>query len=89
MNHNRPRRGLVRVNLILSGAVFEVESFGELEVKLDGSALEGTVESIADFDVDLRTVEGTVSGIQLPLAWVVGVEGLCQLLCNRGKSGHE
>ena len=74
----RPARvgggGLVR------GAILEVEALGELEVELDGRALERPPQGIADLDVDLGTVESAVARVQLPLARVELVKCALQLL---------
>lgn len=40
VNHHRPRRGSVWVRHFLRGTVLEVEPFRELEVELNGRALE-------------------------------------------------
>jgi len=51
----------------LGTTVLEVELLRKLEVELDGGALELTLESVRDGDVDLGTVEGTVTRVELPL----------------------
>jgi len=46
--------------------VLKIETDRKLEIKLDGGALVITLESITDVDIDLRTVESTISRIDLP-----------------------
>lgn len=65
---------------IFGRSVFQLESLGELEVELDGGALERTTEGISDGDVDLGAVEGSVAWVDLPLAWVLLLESLFELL---------
>mmetsp|Transcript_18040 Transcript_18040/g.39406 ORF Transcript_18040/g.39406 Transcript_18040/m.39406 type:complete len:245 (+) Transcript_18040:158-892(+) len=48
--------------------VGEVEADGELEVELDGGALESPPQRVEYGDVDLGPVEGAVRRVQLPLA---------------------
>ena len=56
--------------LLVDGAVvrvvLEVEADGQLEVELDGGALEVAPERVHDGDVDFRAVKGAVPRIQLP-----------------------
>ena len=55
---------------IHSRDVSEVEAFGELEVELNGGALDGSSEGVFDGDVDFGPVKGAVARVQLPLgAW--------------------
>jgi hypothetical protein len=63
------------------GAVLEVELLGQLEVKLDGGALELTSERIGDGDIDLRTVESAITRVELPL----GASGLLELVKSLGE----
>ena len=99
MNNNRPRRRLLctaRTRARSSGgglvgrAVLEVEAVRELKVELDRRALERALERVADRDVDLGPVERAVAGVQLPLARVLFVERVAQLLCVRasGRTGQ-
>lgn len=80
MNDDRPRRWLVRIDLILSRAVLQVEPLRQLEIELDRSALEGTTKGVSDFDIDLGTVKSTISGVQFPLPGILSVERLRELL---------
>ena len=84
MDDDGARHGRVgargRAGAVVRGAVLEVEALGELEVELDRRALERAAERVADLDVDLGPVERTVAGVELPLAGVVRVERLLQLL---------
>jgi hypothetical protein len=57
----------------------EVEPDGELEVQLNGGALEGPPESVHDGDVDLWSVKSTIARVFLP--WrAKGVQALGKLL---------
>lgn len=47
--------------------VAQVEAEGQLKVELQGGALVTPLEGIGESDIDLGTVEGAVSGIELPL----------------------
>ena len=51
-----------------------------LEVKLDGGALVGSVQCVFDRDVDLGTVECSITGVELPFAGYEAVEGGGELL---------
>lgn len=88
VNHHWPRRGLVWVRHFLRGAVLEVEPFRELKVELDGRALERPTEGIFDVNVNLGTIESTISRVHSPLPSVLLIEGLLQLLyrCAVSKS---
>mmetsp|Transcript_26694 Transcript_26694/g.58522 ORF Transcript_26694/g.58522 Transcript_26694/m.58522 type:complete len:214 (+) Transcript_26694:648-1289(+) len=48
--------------------VLEVEPDRELEIKLNGGTLMDAIHGIHDLDIDLGPVEGTVSGVDLPVA---------------------
>ena len=76
MNDDRARGRLARLDGggLIRATVLEVEPFGELEVKLDGRALERTAKRVANLDINLGTVERAVSGVELPFAGVVLVE---------------
>ena len=82
MNDDRARRRLARLDGggLISATVLEVEPFGELEVELDGGTLEGPIESVFDGDIDLGSVEGTIAWVDLPLAWILFLESLFELL---------
>ena len=90
MNDNRARRRPLRTTCararsggLVGRAILEVEAVRELEVELDRRALEGPTERITDGDVDLGSVERAVSGVQIPLARVLLVEGSLQLLLGK------
>jgi hypothetical protein len=51
----------------LGTAELKVELLRKLEVELDGGALELTLESVRDGDIDLGAVEGTITRVELPL----------------------
>lgn len=50
----------------LISLVLKVEPDWKLEIELNGTALMWSLQGIKYFDVDLRTVEGTVSWVKLP-----------------------
>jgi hypothetical protein len=80
MNDDRSRRGLVRVDHLLSSTVFEIETFGKLEVELNRRALERSMEGIANCDVDFGAVKCAISGVHIPFTRIVAVEGSFELL---------
>lgn len=45
---------------IIGGDVFELEAFGELEVELDGCALDLPPEGVGECDIDFWAVEGAI-----------------------------
>mmetsp|Transcript_75896 Transcript_75896/g.164253 ORF Transcript_75896/g.164253 Transcript_75896/m.164253 type:complete len:846 (+) Transcript_75896:181-2718(+) len=59
-------------------AVLQVEPDRVVEVELDGAALVLAPHGVGEADVDLRTVEGAVAGVQVPLHAGL-VEGRLQL----------
>lgn len=61
MNYDGPRRRLVLA------PVAEIEADGQLEVELDGRALELAAQRVVDRDVNLGPVEGALARIQPPL----------------------
>lgn len=63
-------------------AVLQIESLGQLEVELERGALVVSAETISDQDVDLGTVEGTITGVDGPWA-AKAVEGVFQMLFCR------
>jgi len=60
------------------GLVLEVESNWKLEIELNGTALMSSLQGIVNLNIDLWSIEGTISGIQLP--W------LAELIQSRFKS---
>ena len=50
----------------LFGLVLKVEPDGLLEIELHGTALMGSLKNIKDLDVDLWTIEGSVTVVVLP-----------------------
>lgn len=46
--------------------VLEIESDGKLEIKLNGTALMRSLEGIEHLDVDLGSVEGSITWVFLP-----------------------
>lgn len=79
VNNDRPGWLVATVSFFRS-AVFQVESLRKLEVKLDSRALEGSAECVADFDVNLGSIERAVAGVQFPFAWVLLFQRTLQLL---------
>jgi hypothetical protein len=63
VNHHRTRRGLVRIDRLVRGAVLEVEPLRELEIELDGRTLEGSAQRVFDVNIDLRAIECAVPWI--------------------------
>ena len=59
MDHHRT------FSLSILVGVFQLEFFRQRHVELDRSALPGTVESIADMEVDFRAVKGAIAFIDL------------------------
>jgi hypothetical protein len=83
MNHDWSTRsavGLLLCRLVLRRAVFEIEALGELEVELNRRALEGPFERVLNGDVDFRTIECAVAGVELPPARIVLLEDISELL---------
>lgn len=66
--------------ILVRTTVFQVESLRELEIELDGGALVGTFESVLDGDVDLGSVECSVTWIDFPLSGLKTIEGVAKLL---------
>ena len=79
VDNDRPRH-----DTFIGGSILQIEPLGQLEVELDSRTLEGAAQSIADGDVNLGAVEGTVAWVELPFAWIVPVEGLGELLNEGG-----
>jgi len=51
---------------LFSSFILQVESDWELEIKLDCSALMLSLECIVDLDIDLWSIESTISGVDCP-----------------------
>lgn len=66
--------------ILIRTTVFQVEPLRELEVELDGGTLVGTFESVLDGDVDLGSVECSVTWVDFPLSRLETVEGVAELL---------
>ena len=56
-----------RTLILRRSCVLEVEAYRKLEIELNGPTLMRPTQCIADHDVDLWPVEGSVSRIELPL----------------------
>ena len=65
MYNNRP---VVR---LFGRPVLEVEALRKLKIELDGGALERAAQGIANGDVDLWTVEGAITGVQVPFTRIM------------------
>ena len=74
------RRPVAGVGGVVSRAILEVEALRQLEVELNGRALERPAERIANLDVDLGAVERAVARVQLPRAREVTVQHARELL---------
>ena len=51
---------------MMIGLVLEIKSDWQLEVKLHGTALVGSLQGIKDLDIDLWSIEGTISWVLFP-----------------------
>jgi hypothetical protein len=76
VNHHRAG---FRVVSVLAPEL-EIETLGKLEVELDGGALERAAEAVPDANIDLGAVESTVTRVDLPLAGVLFLQRLFELL---------
>lgn len=74
MDHDWAGRCLiVRLFIVIRSTVTQIETFRQLEVKLNRCALEGSTKGITDCDVDFGTIESSVAGIFFPFPQVVFV----------------
>lgn len=80
MDHHGSSGRLIWVVVFFSTSILEVETLGELEVELDGGALEGTMEGVSDGDIDFGTVESPVTWVDFPFPGVFFLEGFFELL---------
>jgi len=65
MDHDRTL--VLHLSITLSRShVLQIEADRQLEVELDGGALVVTLKGITDVNIDLRTIEGTISRVNLP-----------------------
>lgn len=72
MDHDWPTWRLVRGLVVVIGSpVLQIESFGKLEIELNGGALERAMKSVLNSDVDLWSIESTIARVQLPFTRVV------------------
>ena len=55
--HQRPMDHHGSLALAIAGDVLEIETFGQVEVELDGRQLPRPADGVLDVDVDLRAVE--------------------------------
>jgi len=82
VDHHRAARRTVRGSTVkvFRAAVLQVEPLRQLEVELEGRALEGALECVLDMHIDLGTVERAVAWVELPLSGELAVEHPCELL---------
>lgn len=52
--------------IFIAFTVLQIKAFGIVEVQLDRSALMRTFKCVIELNVDFRSIEGTVTRIQLP-----------------------
>lgn len=78
-DHGSCRR-LIGARCLVRRPIFQIETFRKLEVQLDGGTLERSAQCITDCDVDLWSIESTVSWVNVPLASVMFVERQLELL---------
>lgn len=72
MDHDWPTWRLVRGLVVVIGSpVLQIESFGKLEIELNGGALERAMKSVLNSDVDLWSIESTIARVQLPFTRVI------------------
>lgn len=72
MDHDWPTWRLVRGLVVVIGSpVLQIESFGKLEIELNGGALERAMKSVLNSDVDLWSIECTIARVQLPFTRVI------------------
>lgn len=72
MDHDWPTWRLVRGLIVVIGSpVLQIESFGKLEIELNGGALERAMKSVLNSDVDLWSIESSIARVQLPFTRVI------------------
>ncbi len=59
MDHDRRVFGSVGADVVAA------EPFGHREIELDGSALPASLEAVANVEIDLRAVEGSIPRVEL------------------------
>ena len=80
VNHNRPRRWLVRIVRVLRSTILEIKPLGKLEIQLNRGALERPFQGIFDGDIYLGTVECPIPRVNLPVSRVVFLKRFRELL---------
>ena len=80
MDDDWAARRFIRTDCLISGSIFQIEAFGQLEVELDRCALKRPTKSVTDGYVNFGTVESTVPGIEVPLPRVPFVKRITKLL---------
>jgi hypothetical protein len=61
--------------------ILKLESFGQLEIELNGSTLMGSFESIEYMNIDFRAIESSISRIKFPGVSKLIEAGFKCLLC--------
>ena len=80
MNHDRPRRWLIRIRRLFRPTVLEIKPLGKLEIQLNRGTLERPFQGIFDGDIYLGAVERSVPRVNLPVSRVVPFERFRELL---------
>lgn len=78
--HYGPTWSLFGTLVIISTSILEVEPFRQLEVELYRCALEPSSQRILYGDVNFRTIERAVAGIEVPLSRVELIQRFRELL---------
>ena len=72
MEPNMARWSMTGRLLCHRNGVFQVKFFRQGHIELDGAALPGSVEGIADMEVDFRSIKGAVAFIDPVVAFRSG-----------------
>lgn len=68
MDHDGSIRRPINSIMVFSTTVFQVKSNGKLEVELNCGALERASKRVFNLNIDLGSIESTISFIQGPFA---------------------
>jgi hypothetical protein len=80
MDDNWATRRFIRTGGLISGPIFQIEAFWQLEVELNRCTLKRPTKSVTDGNVNFGTVESTVPRIEVPLPRVPFVKRITKLL---------